>query len=213
MQSLLEHIPNTRRPDPDVHFHKIRAGQTKERDTGFTGDSFGQHGFSGSGRTDEQHTAGNSSTERLILLRSPEELHDFLQFLDGFINSCDVVEGDMHVFLRVQTAAAASERHRGTGSADATQHENEGADKHRRHQQHWEHRNPVGLQFRSIEPDSHFIQLVFQFCATDITDADQRNIETPELPSLTRQYIFTRGVLPCEGRLRQRYLIHLIGIQ
>jgi len=61
----------------------------------------------------------------LILFRRAEEIDDFAQLLDGFVDAGDVAEGDADVFLGNEFAAAASEGHRRAGAAQSAQHEKE----------------------------------------------------------------------------------------
>ena len=213
LQCLLKHVADPRGADADEHLHEVRTGQTEEWHTRFTGHGFGEHCLARTWRANEQHAARNASTESLIFLGRPQELNDFFQFFDCFVNPRHVIEGNMHVFLSIQPPAAPSKRHRRTGAADTPQDENEGSNKHGRDQQHGEHGHPIGRQFRAVEPNFHFIKLVLELRPTHITEADQRNMEAFEFTAFTRQSIFARRILPCERSLRQRYFKHLAGVQ
>ena len=46
------------------------------------------------GRADEQHAAGDASSQTLEFLRIAEELDDFLQILFGLVDARHVFEGD-----------------------------------------------------------------------------------------------------------------------
>ena len=81
--------------------------------------------LAGARRADQQHALGNAAAEHLILLRRLQELDDFAEFFDGFVDAGDVFERDVDIFLGEQLAAAAAEGHRRAGAAHPPDHEDE----------------------------------------------------------------------------------------
>ena len=59
MLSLLKQISHPRCPHTDKEFYKRRTADTKKRHFGFTRHGFGQQGFTGSGRTDQERAFRN----------------------------------------------------------------------------------------------------------------------------------------------------------
>ena len=66
---LIEQITDTGSTDAYKHFHKIRTGNTEERNAGFTGHRPGQQGLTGTGRTVQQHAFGNLGSQGIKPLR------------------------------------------------------------------------------------------------------------------------------------------------
>ena len=65
-----------------------------------------------------------------------EKVDHFAEFVDGFFDAGDVVEGDFNIFLSDQLAAAAAEGHRRTGPAHAAEHDDHQHDEHAGEDQH-----------------------------------------------------------------------------
>ena len=124
LSGLLEHIANASRSDADEQFNEVRPRQTEEWNPCFTRNGFCQQSLTSSWWADEQYAARNSPAKRLVFRRVTEKLNDLTQFFDGFINPCDIVEGDAQVFLYVQFAATATECDGRSGSTHAS-HDNE----------------------------------------------------------------------------------------
>ena len=102
---LLEEVANPRRPDPDEHFHELRAGDGKERDPGLAGYGTGEQGLAGTGRADQQDTLGNMSSETTIALGILEKGYDFLQLEFCFIDAGHVSKSDFGVLFEIDLGA------------------------------------------------------------------------------------------------------------
>ena len=96
---LLEHVAHAGRADADEHFDEVGTAEAEERHARFAGDRFGEQRFAGARRADQQHALGNAAAEHLVFFRRLQELDDFAQFLDGFVDAGDVFERDVDVFL------------------------------------------------------------------------------------------------------------------
>ena len=59
---------------------------------------------------------GNAAAEGLVLAGRSQKFDDFAQLVDRFVDARRVGERDVDVFLGVEPAAAAAERHRRPGS-------------------------------------------------------------------------------------------------
>ena len=110
-------------PTPTNISTKSEPREAEERHARFAGDGLGQQRLAGARRADQQHALGNAAAEDLILFGRAEELDDFAQFFDGFVDAGHVVERDAEVFLGIHLAAAAAEGHRRAGAAQAAHHE------------------------------------------------------------------------------------------
>jgi hypothetical protein len=83
---LLEEIPHARGAHPDKHFHKLRAGQAKERHSCLAGNGLGQKGFARPRRPHQQHAFGDLGPNSGEALRLLQEGNHLLQFFFGFFN-------------------------------------------------------------------------------------------------------------------------------
>ena len=132
---LLEHVAHAGGADADEHFDEVGAAEAEKRHARLAGHRFGEQRLAGARRADQQHALGNAAAEHLVFLGRLQELDDFAQLLDGFVDAGHVFERDFDVFLGVQLAAAAAERHRRAGPAHAADHEDEQHHQQGRHQQ------------------------------------------------------------------------------
>ncbi len=109
---LAEEITHPAGANADEHFHEVGAAHTEEGDVGLAGDGLGQQRLARAGRADQQDTLGNAAAKGLIFFGRLEEVDDFAQFADGFVDAGDVLEGDFHVLLGVELVPAAAEAER-----------------------------------------------------------------------------------------------------
>ena len=110
--ALIEQVAHAAGAHAHKHFHKIRAADGKERNVGFPGDGARQQGFSGAGRTDQQHPFRDAPAELLKFLRIAQEFDDLLQLFLGFIHAGNIFEGDFFLLRGKQPGAALPERQR-----------------------------------------------------------------------------------------------------
>ena len=132
---LLEHVADAGRADADEHLDEVGAAEAEERHARLAGDGLGEQRLAGARRADQQHALGNAAAEHLVLFGRLEELDDFAQLFDGFVDAGHVFERDLDVFLGVQLAAAAAEGHRRAGPAHPADHEDEQHHQQAGHQQ------------------------------------------------------------------------------
>ena len=133
---LLEHVADAGRADADEHLDEVGAAEAEERHARLAGDGLGEQRLAGARRADEQHALGDAAAEALVFLGRLEELDDFAQLFDRFVDAGDVLERDVDVFLGEELAAAAAEGHRRAGPAHPPHHEDEQHHQQARHQQH-----------------------------------------------------------------------------
>ena len=120
---LLEHVAHAGRADADEHFDEVATREAEERHARLAGDGLGQQRLARARRADQQHALGNAAAERLILFGRAEEIDDFADLFDRFVDAGHVVERDAQIFLGVQLAAAAAERHGRARAEQAAEHE------------------------------------------------------------------------------------------
>ena len=96
---LLEHVADAGRADADEHFDEVGAAEAEERHARLAGDGLGEQRLAGARRADQQHALGNAAAEHLVLFGRLEELDDFAELVDGFVDAGDVFERDVDVFL------------------------------------------------------------------------------------------------------------------
>ncbi len=109
--ALLEEVANAGCADADEHFNEVRTGDGEEGDVGFAGDCAGEEGLAGARRSDEEDALGDAAAEALELLGLAEELDDLLELFLGFIDACDVLEGDLLLLHGEQAGAGFAEAH------------------------------------------------------------------------------------------------------
>ena len=117
---LLKQIANARGADTHEHLDKIAAAEREEGDVGFARHGFGQQGFSGPGRANEQNPFWDVGANRFIALRMFEKINHFLQLILGFLASSDIVESDASFLFRDEAGFALAEAQDGfAGAAEA----------------------------------------------------------------------------------------------
>ncbi|MNF57794.1 hypothetical protein D3C84_393340 [compost metagenome] len=151
---LLEHVANTAGTDTDEHLDEVRTGNGEERNLGFTSNRLGQQGFTGTRRTDHQHTARNTTAQALEFARVTEEFNQLADFFLGFVATGNVSQCGFHLIFGEQARLALAEAHR---SALAT-----GTALHLAHEEH-EHRDDhkdreAGHQ--QLSPDTLLLRLL-----------------------------------------------------
>ena len=92
---LLKHITHAAGAYAHKHFHKVRAGNGKERHVGFPRHRLGQQGFARTGRAHQQHALGNAGAHGKIVLGVAQEIHHFLQFFLFLVGACHVGKGNL----------------------------------------------------------------------------------------------------------------------
>src|SRR5262249_16108277 len=73
-------LANTLRSDANKDLGKSTAMRAKETGLRLAGNRFGQHGFAGSWRTDQQHTFGQIPADPLIFFWIAQKVHHLLYF-------------------------------------------------------------------------------------------------------------------------------------
>ena len=121
---LLKEIANARGADADEHLDELGSAQAEEGDMGLAGHRPRQQRLAGARRSHQQHPFRNPSAEIRVLLGSPEELHDFLQLVLGFVDARDIREAHLDLVVGVNLGAAAREGHDAAfGAAHAPEEE------------------------------------------------------------------------------------------
>ena len=117
--ALHEQIAHAGRAHAHEHFHKIRAGNGKERHPRLSGHGPRQQRLTGSGRAHEQHALGDAPAQAGELLGLTQKIHDLGQFLLGFVHARHVLERDLAGVLRDEPRLGAAKAH---GLAAASLH-------------------------------------------------------------------------------------------
>ena len=89
---LLEQVTHTGRTDTDEHLHKVRTRNGVERHTRLTSDSTRKQGLTGTRWAIEQHTTRDLRAELFVHARVGEEVHHFVEFVDGLVGTRHVIE-------------------------------------------------------------------------------------------------------------------------
>ena len=132
---LLKHVPHSGRANANKHLNEIASRKAEKWDARLASDCFGKQGFARSRRTNQQDAFWNSSPQSLILFGRAEEIHDFLHFVNRFVDPSDVVEGDTKILLSVESPAAATKTHRRAGSAHSAENEHDAQQQNTGHDQ------------------------------------------------------------------------------
>src|ERR1700722_20245085 len=107
--SLLEKVAYAAGADADEHLDKVRTRDGEERYVGLAGYGARQEGFTGTRRSDQQHSLGNTTTQLLELLCFAQKLDDFLQLFLGLIHTGHIFEGDLLLLHGEQAGTALAE--------------------------------------------------------------------------------------------------------
>ncbi len=81
-------------PTPTNISTKSEPREAEERHARLAGDGLGEQRLAGARRADQQHALGNAAAEPLVFFGRLEELDDFAELFDGFVDAGDVVERD-----------------------------------------------------------------------------------------------------------------------
>ncbi len=158
---LLEHIANTAGTNTDKHLDEVRTGNREERHLGFAGNRLGQQGFTGARRADHQHAARNTAAQALELARIAQEFNQLTDFFLGFITTCDVSQGGLHLILGEQACLALAEAHRPALASRATLHlaheEHEHGDNHQDREAGHQELGPDALLLRLLAFNNHMV--------------------------------------------------------
>ncbi|MNC21704.1 hypothetical protein D3C75_696880 [compost metagenome] len=92
--SILEQITYPRSTDTHEHFHKVRTGNTKERNASFTCYRTGKQCFTCSRRTYKQYALRNTCADSCKFAWIFQELNDFDKLLLLFVRPCNILKAD-----------------------------------------------------------------------------------------------------------------------
>ena len=129
---LAEHVANAGGTHTNKHFDKVGTAKAEERHTCFAGNRLGEQGLTGTGGTDEQHALRDATTKALVPFWVLEEVDDFPQLVDCFVDAGNFFEGDFDIFLGDQLTAATAEGHGRTRPAHAAEHDDHQQQQHAR---------------------------------------------------------------------------------
>ena len=164
----------------------------------------------------KQHAARNPAAERLILSGRAEELDDFAEFFDRFVDAGDVVERNVDIFLGVEFAPAASERHRRAGSPHPAEQKDEEDQQHDRQDEQGSQILPFGSG--GLVPDDNplFVHQFGEFGFGWIVNADDGHpiiMRRPLAGTCQRGCGFCRLVLKRDESQTDRHLEHIGGVK
>ena len=119
---LLKQVSDTAGADTDIEFDKVRAGDRQELYTGFSGDSLGQEGLTGSRRPNKQDALRNSGAHGRVGFRIFQEFDDLGQFFLFFVAACHIGKGLLVLLVASQAGSGLAEAGHPAGSAAHTVH-------------------------------------------------------------------------------------------
>ena len=90
---LLKHVTNAGRTYAYKHLDEVGARNREERHFSLARDRFGEQRLASPRRSHQQHTAWNSTSQLLKLLRILQKVDQLLDFFLGFIAARDVGKG------------------------------------------------------------------------------------------------------------------------
>ena len=108
---LVKQIAHAARAHAHEHFHKVRAGNRKERHPRLARNSASQQRFARAGRADEQHALGHARAQLLELLRILQEIDDLAQLLRLLLRACDIGKCNLVLARIAQPRAGSTEVH------------------------------------------------------------------------------------------------------
>ncbi len=108
---LLEHVAYPGGTDTDEHLHEIGTRDGEERHLGLTRNGLGQQSFTGTGRTNQQHTGRDLATQFLEFARVAQIVDQLLHLFLGFIATCNVSKGGLDLIFAHQASLALAKRH------------------------------------------------------------------------------------------------------
>ena len=163
---LFKQIPDAAGADADKHLNEVAAADGEERYTCFSGNGFGQQGFSGSGRSDEQYALRNPGAQFRIHLWILQEVNHFLKLFLLFVRARNISKSDLVAARILHARTAFSEGHDLSAAARL------GADHHEPDYRHDTEHDQVWQEI--IPPGNHDRGTVFdrkrQFVYRDLVD-------------------------------------------
>jgi len=149
--SLIEQVSYTGCSDADKHFNEVGTTDGKERHTGFSGSRLGNIRFTGSRRTYQQDSLRDPCPQTVIFSRMTEKINDFFQFLFFFLQTCDVLKGDLaQITALLQLGSALAKGHRLASSATLVHDEDEEHHHDADHDQRRQQTDPDGFLLRLV---------------------------------------------------------------
>ena len=92
----------TEQPMQNGTWNRIGTGHGEKRHIGFTGNSLGQHGLTGSRRADEQSPFRNLTAQFLIFIRVFQEIDDLHDFDFGLFQTGNILKSDINGRILVE---------------------------------------------------------------------------------------------------------------
>ncbi len=106
-RGMLEQLTHALRADSDENFCEVAAMRAKKISVGLTGDGFGQHGFAGSRRANQQDAFREAAAKPLVFCRVAKKIDDLLYFAFRLFDAGDIPKSDNRFFGHMSIAAAA----------------------------------------------------------------------------------------------------------
>ena len=135
---LLEQVTDATCTHTNKHLHKLRTGDGEERHSCLTSNGFGEKGFTGSGRANQQTTLGDLRPNGSEAIRVLEEVDHFGELELGSFNARHITKSDLRGWLHLNPSLALPEIHCGvTASAalGAAEEEEQSSQQKQREQQ------------------------------------------------------------------------------
>ena len=110
---LLKQIAHTASADTHKHLDEFRAGNREEGNACFTSNSFGEKGFTGARRANQQNAFGNLGANRSEAIGVLEEVDDFGELELGTFNAGDIFKGHLGLGFHLDPGFALAEAHGG----------------------------------------------------------------------------------------------------
>src|SRR5580704_2447744 len=106
---LLEQIAHAARADTHEHLHKIRTGDRKEGNVRLPSYGSSKKRLASTGRSNQQHSLGNSAAQLLKFLRLAQEFDNLAELFLSLFHAGHVLERDFLLLHREQARAALAE--------------------------------------------------------------------------------------------------------
>ena len=151
---LVKQVADAACADADKHLHKVTAADGEEGYACFARNSFGQQGFTGSGRSNEQNALGYPGAQFRIVPGILQEVHHLLEFFLLFIRAGHVCKGNLVLRGILHPGTALAEGHHLSAAARL------GADHHKPYDCHNTQHDQVRQEI--IPPRNHNRGTVFQ---------------------------------------------------
>jgi len=166
---LFEHVPDAACAHTDKHFDKVRTGDGEKGHACFARNRARQERLAGTGRTDQQRALGDLAAELGKATGVLQKFDNLFQLLAGFINPCDILEGNLALLFGQQLGLGLAKAH-GSGAAallHLAQHEEGNAEDQDERQ---------GLDENDLPDAGLFLCLAAIFDALFIQQRHQRRI-------------------------------------